>query len=68
MDIANLITTLGFPIACCCVLGWYIYRLQEMHKQETDALRETIDNNTKILERLLIKMNQEELIAEEKIT
>ena len=54
--IATLISTVGFPIACCVYL---IYS----HKQENDKnsdtiekLRETVDNNTKAMIKLCAKL------------
>ena len=58
MDFTGLISQLGFPIACCCVLGWYIYHLEEIHRKEVDGLRETIENNTEILSTLVNKLNE----------
>jgi hypothetical protein len=56
--IVNLISTLGFPIVVSCALFWYINKQGESHKEEIDALRETINENTNILHELkeLIKV------------
>lgn len=56
--LVNLISTLGFPIVVSCALFWYINRQGENHKEEIDALRETINENTNILHELkeLIKV------------
>lgn len=56
--IVNLISTLGFPIVVSCALFWYINKQGESHKEEIDALRETITENTNILHELkeLIKV------------
>ena len=50
--IENLISTVGFPIAVSCALFWYINKQGESHKDEIDALRETINENTNILHEL----------------
>ena len=39
MDITNLITSVGFPIAACVALGWFIYKSYE-HIQKTNERRE----------------------------
>lgn len=68
--IVKSITSLGFPIVCCIGMGFYIKYiidksnaridlLNEKHKIETDAMREAINNNTLVLQRLLDKMNLE---------
>lgn len=46
MDIQNattLIGSLGFPIVMCLMLFWYMKEQLEDHKQETDALRDAIN-------------------------
>lgn len=48
----NFITTLGFPIVVSCALFWYINKQNENHKEEINALRNTITDNTTILHEL----------------
>lgn len=50
--IMNAITTLGFPIVVCADLFWYINKQNENHKEEINALRSTITENTNILHEL----------------
>lgn len=47
--IINIISTVGFPIACCIYLFYSNTRQQEKSQEEIDKLRETIDNNTKVM-------------------
>lgn len=47
--IAQLIGSLGFPIVCACGLFWYLNKERESHKEEIDALNQTISENTKAL-------------------
>lgn len=57
IDIAlNAITTVGFPIAMCCILLWYIYKSQKNHKEEVTHLTEAIQNNTVVMEKILTKI------------
>ena len=53
-DIITVISTLGFPIASCIFVGWYVYRqnenyrsdikeLQSAHKSEIDKLAKSIE-------------------------
>ena len=52
MDISaiiNIISTVGFPIACCIYLFYSNTRQQEKSQEEIDKLRETVDNNTKVM-------------------
>lgn len=54
----NLISTVGFPIACCLGLGWFIYNIYknwtiENQKREDKlykALNVAHSNNEKLLE------------------
>lgn len=50
--VTTLISTLGFPIAACVALFWYMIKQDEHHKEETEKLRESIDGNTMILTKL----------------
>ena len=56
--IMNAITTVGFPIVVCAALFWYINKQNENHREEINALRDTIGENTNILHELkeLIKV------------
>lgn len=65
MDANNIITiisNLGFPIAMCVALFWYMIKQREVHKEETEHLKDTIAENTKVLAELttLIKLLTDE--------
>ena len=69
MDVViNLIQTMGFPIAACVFLGYYIktqnaqYRedvkvLTEKYEAAIDKFSKSIDKNTEVLNRLEAKLN-----------
>ncbi len=50
--ITTVISTVGFPIAICLILLWYIYKLSEMHKSETKEFTEALNQNTLALQKL----------------
>ena len=50
--ISQIISNLGFPIAVCVGLFWYIMKQSEAHKEETERLRTAIENNTLIITKL----------------
>lgn len=54
--IVQLISSLGFPIACCIAMFWQNNRLNEMHKEETTKLNEAINNNTVALNHLIDRL------------
>ena len=55
----QLISNLGFPIAMCAALLWYINKLTEQHKDEIHELKQTIDNNTLIVTKLYERLTNE---------
>ena len=50
--LTQIISTVGFPIAACIGLFWYMSKQTENHKEETDKLKQAIDNNTIIITKL----------------
>lgn len=66
-NIMQLISNYIFPVVACIALAWYFAKVNEQyrqdikdlnatHKEETKQLSEAIDNNTKVIQRLLDKM------------
>lgn len=65
--LTQLIGSLGFPIACCIFLGWYVksitdnYRadidkMNDRHADEISNLTDTVNNNTLALQKLCDKL------------
>lgn len=55
MDIASisqLISTVGFPIACVCAMFYMWDKEREAHKAEMDKVTEAVNNNTLALTKL----------------
>lgn len=59
-DIVNAISTVGFPIAMCLILSYEIKGMTESHKEETNALKDALNNNTVVLEKILTKLDLDE--------
>lgn len=57
--IAQLVSTLGFPIVMCAALFWKLDKSDEQHKDEIDKLSESLNNNTVVMEKLLVKLGGE---------
>ena len=55
--ILSAISTVGFPIVCCCVLFYQNSQLQEKHETEISELKEVINNNTLVLKEISTKLN-----------
>lgn len=73
-DILTAIQTVGFPIVCCVILGYYVKyltdknkeeidRINEQHREEMSSLAEALNNNTLALTRLCEKMESGEVVV-----
>lgn len=62
-QVESFILSVGFPILCCIALGWYIYkrdqkyeqiieRMNLKHEQEIEKIKNSLDNNTKVMTEL----------------
>lgn len=51
-EIVSLISNVGFPVAVCVALFFYMEKQNERHQSETDKLNETVQSNTKVLTEL----------------
>lgn len=51
--VTTIISTVGFPICVCLICFWYINKMQESHKAETDKLAEALNNNTIVMQKLI---------------
>lgn len=61
VDILSLIGNYAFPIVACIALFWKMDKDQDRHKEEMDAIRESLDSNTKaVLELTAFIKNQED--------
>ena len=58
-DIISLVTNLGFPIAVCLMLMWYIKDLSAKHLTETKEFTQALNKNTIILQKLCDRLNVE---------
>lgn len=57
--ITQIISSLGFPIACCIAMFWQNNKLSETHKEEVSKLNEAINNNTIALNHIIDKLGGE---------
>lgn len=51
-EIIQAVSTVGFPIACCCFLLWQNSRQDQYNREQQEKLRVTIDNNTRSIQEL----------------
>ena len=57
--ITQMISTLGFPVVMCAALFWKLDKSDEQHKEEIGKLSESLNNNTVVMEKLLVKLGGE---------
>ena len=51
--IAQLIGSLGFPIAACIYLFYSMEKEREAHKEEMNKITEALNNNTLVMQQLI---------------
>ena len=70
--ITTLISSFGFPICACLAMGYYINKINNEHREEVkelnrehaeemNNLKDTINNNTLALEKLITVINSKEV-------
>lgn len=52
-DIVTIISTVGFPIAMCLCLMWFVKYLLDTHKMESQEFTSALNNNTLALQKLI---------------
>ena len=51
--IVQIVSTVGFPIACCIVMFWMWDKEREAHDTEVKEITKAITNNNILLQRLI---------------
>jgi len=62
MDIASisqLVSSVGFPIAMCGLMAYYIKYTEDRHREEVNGLRDALNNNTTVLQKLVDTLEKE---------
>lgn len=60
-EVLQAITTVGFPIAMCLIMAWYIREIEIRHSNEVNALKDALNNNTLALQHLADLTKKEEI-------
>ena len=58
--VSQLISSVGFPVAACVALFWQMNRESTQHKEEMDALKESLNQNTLAITKLVLFMQEKE--------
>lgn len=51
-EVISLISNVGFPIAVCVALFYFMMKQEDRHKDEMNKLNDTVAANTKVLTEL----------------
>ena len=58
-ELSTLISTLGFPMGMCLIMCYYINKINDAHKEESDKFAEALNNNTVVLQKLCDRLDSE---------
>lgn len=64
-ELPTLISTLGFPICMCLIMCYYINKINDAHKEESDKFADALNNNTIVLQKLCDKLDSEVNVNDE---
>lgn len=56
--ISQLVSNLGFPIACVCVMFWQQTEERKNHAEESEKWVEALNRNTVAIERLCAEIGE----------
>ena len=51
-EVTQVISNVGFPIGMCLLVFYYMAKQDTQHTEETEHLRTTLEENTKVLSEL----------------
>lgn len=54
----NLVSSVGFPIAMCIVVCWYVYKKDASHKEEIDKLSDAVNSQTLNIQKLVDRLDR----------
>ena len=74
ISITQAIMNVGFPIAMCCAMAWYVKystdkqreevrQLNEQHNSEMNKVTEALNNNTLAIQKLCDKLGEEKKVC-----
>lgn len=56
---SQIISSLGFPVAACIAMAWYIKYITDKHDKEMDKVTTALNNNTLALQKLCDKLGED---------
>lgn len=55
--ILGAVGSIGFPIVACICCGWFIKYLLDKNAEEMKSVKEAINNNTLVIQKLVDKLD-----------
>lgn len=60
MTLIEAILQVGFPIVCCVFFLMRLQKQDDRHAKQFDEMRKAVDNNTKVINELLLEIRKKE--------
>lgn len=60
MEIIQAVVQVGFPVVCSIFFLMRLSKQDERHAQQFDEMRKAVDNNTKVINELLLEIRKKE--------
>lgn len=57
-EFVTLISNVGFPIACVIFMWYYMMKMTDAHKEEIDSVKDALNQNTLVLQKLVDKLDK----------
>lgn len=60
LDVSALLGNYAFPVVACIFLAYYVKEIQKQHSDEVSKLRDVLERNTIVLEKLVTKIGEDD--------
>lgn len=60
MEFIQAVVQVGFPVVCSIFFLMRLSKQDERHAQQFDEMRKAVDNNTKVINELLLELRKKE--------
>ena len=54
----QIVSTLGFPIAMCVALFWYMIQQRKQHVEESEKWQQALNTNTAVLTKIYERLGE----------
>lgn len=59
--VSQLVTTIGFPIVMCGAMAYYVKYITDKQREERQQMVEAVNNNTLAIQKLCVKLGEENI-------